>query len=129
MSALGENAITRLATVTNIDVTSVAIVTLYTVPAGKSLVMDHVVVRVTSFTDGGKMTNVTASFGCNAPTYDDYLMSITFTIDTDDTFIRYGVDNQQLPVYAAGSVFRISIETASDATVEIWAVDVFGYLV
>jgi len=34
-----------------------------------------------------------------------------------------------VPVYAAGSDFKISIETGSNATTENWIVDVFGYLV
>ena len=38
-------------------------------------------------------------------------------------------DATAVAVQAAGDSFRIAIETASDATTEVWAVDLFGYLV
>ena len=129
MSALQENAITRLATVTGIDAKVVAITTLYTVPAGKTLVVDHIVIRVTSFTSGGKAVHVIGSFGGNAATYDDYLNSVTYTVAAVDVMIRDSVEDTATVLYAAAGTFRISIETGSDATTETWAVDVFGYLV
>jgi len=129
MSALNLNAITRLATVENIDAKVVAITTLYTVPAGRSLVVTSVVIRVTSFTAGAKAIQAVASFGGNAATYDDYLNTVTYTIAADDVSIRDTVLDAAVPIYTAAGTFRISIETGSDATTEIWAVDVFGYLV
>jgi len=129
MSALNENAITRLATVENIDAKVIAITTLYTVPAARVLVVDHVVIRVTSFTAGAKAVQAVASFGGNAATYDDYLNSVTYTVSADDVFIRDSVEDAETVLYAAAGTFRISVETGSDATTEVWAVDVFGYLV
>jgi hypothetical protein len=129
MSALELNAITRLATVADIDAKVVAITTLYTVPAGRSLVVTSVVIRVTSFTVGAKAVQAIASFGGNAATYDDYLNTVTYTVAADEVNIRDTVLDTAVPVYAAAGTFRISIETGSDATTEVWAVDVFGYLV
>lgn len=129
MSALNLNAITRLATVENIDAKVVAITTLYTVPAARALVVTGVVIRVTSFTAGAKAQQVEGSFGGNAATYDDYLNTVTYTVAADEVAIRDTVLDAAYPVYAAAGTFRISIETGSDATTEIWAVDVFGYLV
>lgn len=129
MSALNLNAITRLATVENIDAKVVAITPLFTVPASRALVVTGVVIRVTSFTVGAKAVQAVASFGANAATYDDYLNTVTYTVAADERNIRDTVLDTAVPVYAAASSFRISIETGSDATTEVWAVDVFGYLV
>ena len=128
MSALNENAITKLATVTGINAKTVAVTTLYTVPTGKTFIPDHIVIRVTAFTAGGKSVQAVASFGGNSATYDDYLNTITYTIAAADVFIRDSVEDSAVVTQAAADVFSISIETGSNATTETWAVDVFGYL-
>jgi len=123
-------AITRLATVTEIDAKTVAITTLYTVPTEKTAVIDHIVIRCTAFTVGAKNVQAVASFGGNSATWDNFLNSITYTIAAVNTHIK---DRAALatvfPDYAAAATFKISIETGSNATTETWAVDVFGYLV
>ncbi len=129
MTALNENAITKVATVTGINAKTVAVTTLYTVPAGKTFIPDHIVIRVTAFTSGGKGTQAVASFGGNSATYDDYLNTITYTVAAVDVLIRDSVEDTAVVTQAALDVFSISIETGSDATTETWAVDVFGYLV
>lgn len=129
MAALNEHSICKLATVTGIDATSVAITTLYTVPAGKTLIPDHIVIRVTSYTVGSKDTQAVASFGGNSATYDDFLNTTTYTVAAANVWIRDSVEDTATTIQAAGDVFKISIETASNATTEVWAVDVFGYLV
>lgn len=129
MTALNENAITRLATVTGIDAKAIATTVLYTVPAGKTFIPDHIVIRVTAFTVGAKGVQAVASFGGNSATYDDYLNTITYTVAAVDVWIRDSVEDAATVVQAAADSFRISIETGSDATTETWAVDVFGYLV
>jgi hypothetical protein len=130
MSDLKENALTRVATVTGIDAKSVAITELYVVPAGKTFIPMFIVIRVTAFTVGAKAVQAIASFGGNSATYDDFLNSVTYTVANADYFQTDGpADSTEVPVQAAGDSFRISIETGSDATLETWAVDVFGYLV
>lgn len=129
MSDLRENAISLMATVTGIDAKAVATTTLYTVPAGKTFIPDHVVIRVTAFTDGGKAVQAIASFGGNSATYDDFLNSVTYTIAAADVWLRDSVEDTATATQAAADVFKVSIETGSDATTETWAVDVFGYLV
>jgi hypothetical protein len=129
MAALNENAITKLATVTGIDAKTVAVTTLYHVPAGKTLVVDHVVIRCTAFTVGSKGVQAVASFGGNSATYDNYLNSVTYTVAAVNTFIQDTVLDTATVTYAAEVDFKISIETGSDATTETWAVDLFGYLV
>jgi hypothetical protein len=124
-----ENAITRLATVTGIDAKTVAITELYAVPTGKSLIVDHIVIRCTAFTSGGKSVQAIAAFGGNSATYDDYFNSITYAIAAASVSITNSLLDAAVPIYAAASSFRISIETGSNATTETWAVDLFGYLV
>lgn len=127
--ALREDAITRLATVTGIDAKTTGSTELYVVPTGKSLIVDHVVIRCTSFTSGGKTTQAIASFGGNSATYDDYLNSITYTVAAASVAITDSVLDTAVPVYAAATSFRVIIETGSNATTETWSVDLFGYLV
>ena len=128
MTALNENALTRIATVTGIDAKSVATTLLYTVPAGKTFIPIIVVVRVTAFTVGSKSVQAVASFGGNSATYDDMLDSVTFTVSAADVSLFSTAVNTEIAIQSAGDEFKISIETGSDATTETWAVDVFGYL-
>lgn len=125
---LRENADTKLATVTGIDAKTVAQTTLFTVPTGKSMVVLQVVQRTTAFTVGSKTVQAIASFGGNASTYDDYIDSATYTVAAVD---KATIDNNwsAAPVYATGTVFKLAIETGSNASVEVWSVDLFGYLI
>ena len=130
MAEASENVLTKLATVTGIDATTVAITELYPVPVGKTFIPIFVVIRVTSFTDGGKGVQAVASFGGNGATYDDFLNTVTYTVAAADVILKDGVaDATAYVTQAAADSFRISIETGSNASVEVWAVDVFGYLV
>ncbi|KKM63922.1 hypothetical protein LCGC14_1506560 [marine sediment metagenome] len=124
-----EETVARLATVAAIDATTIAVTSLYPVPAGKTLIPDHIVIRVTSFTSGGKGVEAVASFGGNSATFDDYLNTVTYTVAAADVWIRDSVEDTATVTQAAGDVFSISIETASNATTEVWAVELFGYLV
>lgn len=126
-----------LATVAGIDATAVAITSLFTVPAGKSLIVDHIVIRVTAFTIGGKLTEAEIVVGANDPDYNDLTGAggVTIAVDAADICIPLGTEIDfggaiiSYPIYAADSVLKINITIASDADVEVWAVDVFGYLV
>ena len=128
MPELNAYSITKMSTVTGIDAKTVATTTLYTVPSSKTLIPIFVVIRVTAFTVGAKAVQAIASFGGNSATYDDFLNSVTYTVAAVNTFIRDGVEDSAIITQAAADVFKISIETGSDATTETWAVDLFGYL-
>lgn len=130
MPALNENSICKLATVTAINAKTVAVTTLYAVPEGKTFIPILVVVRVTSFTVGSKSVQAIASFGGNSATYDDFIDSQEFRVATNNFFqIGRPADIIERTIQAEGDVFKISIETGSDATTETWAVDIFGYLI
>jgi hypothetical protein len=130
MSDLKETAIARIATLTGIDATTVAITEMYIVPVGKILIPLFVVIHVTSFTAGGKAVQAVASFGGNSATYDDFLNTVTYTVANGAYAQRDApADATEYTVQVAGSSFRISIETASDATTEVWTAHLFGLLV
>jgi len=130
MADAKEKTIALISTTTGIDAKTVATTGLYSVPTGKTLIPMFVVIRVTSFTAGGKAVQAVASFGGNSATYDDFINSVTYTVANQDFFQTDGpADSSEVTVQAAGDSFRISIETGSDATTETWAVDLFGYLV
>lgn len=114
---------------TGLDATVVAITELFVTEPGKTLVVTEVIVIVSSFTSGGKAIQAVASFGGNAATYDDYLNSQTYTFTAQGNFIPRGSadSDAEKPVYAAGTSFRVSIETASDATTEEWDIYVKGF--
>ncbi len=129
MAELNEIALTKVSTTTGIDAKSVATTELYSVPVGKTFIPVFVIIRVTSFTSGGKGVQAIASFGGNSATYDDFLNTVTYTVANQDYFqIDRPADATEVSVQAAGDSFRISVETGSDATTETWAVDLFGYL-
>jgi len=130
MADLKEKSISLMSTTTGIDATSVATTTLYTVPAGKTFIPMFVVIRVTAYTKGTKNTEATASFGGNSATYDDFLNSVQYAVANANYFQTDGpTDDTAVPVQSAGSEFKVSVEVGSNADVETWAVDLFGYLV
>lgn len=114
---------------TGVDATAVAISEILVVEPGKQLVVTKVVIHLESFTAGAKAQQAIASFGGNAATYDDYLNTITYTFTTEDYAIIDSIRDAEYPVYAAGTSFRVSIETASDATTEDWDIYVYGFYI
>ncbi len=128
MSALNENAITRVATVTGIDATAVASTELFAVPSGKTFIPDHVVIRCTSYTEGAKAIDAVASVGGNSTDYDDFLTATTIEIDAADIFVKLSDEMANKAIQAALDSVKLNIPIASDATTETWAVDLFGYL-
>ena len=129
MADLKENACSLISSTTGINAKTVTTTSLYVVPTGKTLIVDHIIIHVTAFTDGGKGTQAVASFGGNSATYDDYLNSVTYTVAAANVYIKDHIEDTATTVQAAADDFRISVETGSDATTETWAVYVFGLLV
>jgi hypothetical protein len=119
---LEENSIAKLSLFAGLAITD-----LYTVPVGKSLMIEWIIVRVSSFTAGSKTVQAVASVGANSATYDDYLNSVTFTF-AGLTFTRSSTATQ-VPLYTAGQIVKMSIETGSNATTELWAVSIWGHLI
>lgn len=126
----GSKNIVLISTTEGINAKTVASTELFKVPAGKTFIPLFVVIRVTNFVVGFKSVQVIANFGGNSASYNDFLSAVTYTVSAIDTFqIDQPNDATQLVVQASDDSFRLNITTASDATTETWAVDVFGYIV
>jgi len=124
------NTIVPLATTTGINAKTVAATTLYTVPTGKKLIVDKVVVRVTAFTVGSKTIQAVAQFGANSPNFNDQFPTYAYTFTANNMkILNVDITAGEFPIHAAASVFTINITTGSNATTETWAVDLWGYLV
>lgn len=121
MASLNENAITKLATVTGVDMQTAASTTLFTVPAGKTFIPVMVVIRNPSATLAGG-----TSYGFTGWRAAIDLSSMT-TATTDFMVIR-GADVTKYTYVAAGANFQITVTTGSTGAATA-TIDVFGYLV
>lgn len=127
VTAVSGSVIALLSTITDIDATAAATTTLYTVPAGRTFIPNHVVIRVTAYTAGAKDQDVVASFGSVVPTYDDYINSVTYAVTASGVFLRDSIEDTFVVTHGAALEFSLIIEIASNADVETWSVDLFGY--
>ena len=127
MSDMRENAITKVATVTPVDMQTVAKVDLFTVPVGKVFYPTAVVVRdATASLAGG--TDYDIGTGAAADTWRQAVdLSSMIVVGTDFMVIR-GADVTKYKEAAAGDVFGIKPITGSTAACNA-TIDVFGYLV
>jgi hypothetical protein len=122
-------SITKLATAIDIDATIAADTLLYTVPGGNSFVVDHVVIRTTSMVFGSKANNAQAAFGGNSPDWNNFRGAMEINLGAVNQSWIFGGNEEARPIYQAAEEFKILITAGSDATTEVWAVDVFGYLI
>ena len=120
MSNLAENAFTRLATVTGVDMKTAASTTLYTGPAGKTTFITHVVIRNPSATLAGG--TVYAFTGWRQAVD---LSSMT-TLATD--YFVLDVNHAKYTALAAAAAFQITVTTGSTGAATA-TIDVFGYQV
>lgn len=112
-----------------IDATSTGVTELFKVPLNKTFVPLFVVIRTVDFTVGSKSVQVVASFGGNDPAFDDYLDSITYPVTGNNTFqVDKPNDVTERNIQQENISFGMNIETASNADVENWTIDLFGYL-
>ncbi len=103
---------------------------LFKIPSSKNFVPLYIVNRVTNFSAGSKSINAIVSFGGNPFGYDDFLNSSTQAVSAGNSFLINRPENSLiLPIQQSGRSFRMIIETPSNASVEDWEIDLFGYLV
>lgn len=127
MTELNENALTRVASVTGVDLNAVATTNLYTVPAGKKFVPHSVVIHTVS----ADCDLAVATFGqTGAKT--DFLAAQTLSgIDAAGTAgILQPVPNATtvgIVEYTAAEIFCIDVTTAAGGACTA-TVSVFGYL-
>lgn len=120
----------KLATVIGIDAKTVAITDLYTAPVGTTVIIEKFVIRPTAFTFGSKTTDATLSIGRDSPNYDEMVGSNSIpAFIQSDQFAALTTDDGLESMLTAGQTVKMNITAGSDATVETWAVDIFGYFV
>ncbi len=123
---LNEQGITRLATVTGVDMKTVQKNTLYTVPTGKTAYVTSVVIREPSASLAGG-TDYDFGTGANADTWRQTVdLSSMTTADTDYMVIS-GADVTKYTDNAAAAVFGIKPITGSTGAATA-TIDVFGFL-
>jgi len=120
MTALNENAITRLGTKSSVDMKTAAATTLYTVPVGKVAYISHLVVRDPSASMAG---GTDYDFTQWKQTVD--LSSLT-TANTD--YIVLDGNNVKYQELAASTAFQVTVNTGTTAACTA-TIDVFGFLV
>lgn len=111
---------------TTVDVTSTGTVTLFSFTQ-TGLMVTKVVCRVSTFVVGAKATQASVDFGGNAGR-NNWLTGVNPTINALNQYII------ALPASAVAralhtSDWGINVATASDATTEVWTVDVFGFFI
>jgi hypothetical protein len=119
MASLIENAITKVATVTNVDMKTAGAAALYSVPAGKTFYPYAVAVR----------NNSDSLAGGTDYDFTGWRQTVDLSGLTVTTGFRYinSEDNTTYTPVSGGSDFEITVNTGStlDATCTI---DIFGYL-
>lgn len=118
----------KLATVTAIDLTTAAQTTLYTVPAGKTLYITEILIRII-----GVITFVSgATIGIGkAASYNEWLAATAMGALSSTTQFRLLSHSAAGLIYqsfAAGEVVKINVTVPAVSTLLTAACDVFGYL-
>ena len=128
MSALNENAITKLGTATINTQNSDAKTTVYTVPTGKSAIITHVVIHSPSASLTGG-TDFDIGSGANADTWRQTISLTSLTATTDYIVIpNIAATPVKYTLEVAAAAFGIKPITGAtgDTTATM---DVFGYLI
>jgi len=121
MAALNTIASTLLSTTTGVDMQTVASTTLYTVPAGKTAIITHIVIRNNSASLAG---GTDYDFTGWRQTVDLSGMTTAST-----TFrVIYATENTSYTATTAGTAFQITVSTGATAAGTA-TIDVYGYLV
>jgi hypothetical protein len=120
MANLSENARTKVATVTGVDMKTAASTTLYTVPTGKTFIPTSIVIRNNSASLAGGTSYAFTSWRSGID-----LSGMTVTTGYR---ILQTTDNTTYTPIAAGAAFQITVTTGSTAACTA-TLDVWGYLV
>jgi len=120
MAEAKELVLTKVATVTAVDMKTAAATTLYTVPTGKTFVPVMVVIR----------SNSASLAGGTDYDFTTWLEAVDLSGMTATTGYRilHSVTNTTYTPIAAGGTFQITVVTGSTAACTA-VIDVFGYLV
>lgn len=118
--------VTKLNTVASVDLTTTGSTAIYTVPAGKSCVVQDVLLRIATASgangDAAVQVEITGSSGDVIPS--TTLIGATATTDVFRLGPQFG---GVFRVGAAADIFYLNVTSAESGTTLTVAVDVFGY--
>lgn len=132
MSALNENAITRLSTTASVNLNAAADTeaSLYTVPTGKTCIVTHIVIRTMSADAASAVVTFGKTGGsCDEWRGDQTLSGLDGTTKYTVLYLDQGTNDtpEAAVLFDAADVVGVEITTpagsASTATIEV-----FGYL-
>jgi hypothetical protein len=108
-----------LSSTPNVDMKTAASTTLYTVPAGKNLVISRVVIR----------NNSASLAGGTSYSFTNFRQTVDLSGMTTTTGFRvlFATDNTTYVISAAGTAIQITVTTGSSAAGTA-TIDLFGYL-
>jgi hypothetical protein len=119
MGSLNVNAITKVATVSGVDMKTAGATTLYTVPAGKTFIPIAVVIR-------GNSASLAGGTDYDFTTWRQTVDLSGMTVTTGFRILWAADNTTYTPIAAAGTV-QITVSTGSTAACTA-TLDVFGYL-
>ena len=126
MSDLLQDSISRIVTVTGVDMKTVQKNTLYTVPTGKTLYVTHIIVREPSASMSGG-TDYDFGTGAAADTWRQTVNLSSMTTPGTDYMVIAGADVTKYTDSAAASVFGVKPITGTTSACTA-TIDVFGFL-
>lgn len=122
------NILGNLATVTGINLLNTGATTLYTVPAGVTLVVTEVVLRITAVTTF--ISGATISVG-KTSSYNEWLAATAMgALSATNQFrlLSHSAAGLLYQSFAAGESVALNVTIGATSTVLTAAADVFGYL-
>jgi hypothetical protein len=123
MSQLNTVALTKLATITGVNMNSAAAQTLFAVPTGFSCIISHVIVRNASIS----LNTASYSFGFTGAAYNDVIANATHTELTGATLYTILIAKVGAKVGTASAVFSTIMNTLQGVAATT-TMDVYGYL-
>lgn len=113
-------AVSLLGSTSGVDMKTAASTTLFTVPVGKSAIIDHIVFRAPS----------ASLAGGTSYSFTNWRQTVSLAANTGGatkTFTLLGVDNTSFTILTTGTAFQITVTTGSTAACTC-TIDVFGYV-
>lgn len=120
MAALTQSAITLLGSTASVDMKTAASTTLFTVPVGKSAIIDSIVIRGAS----------ASLAGGTSYSFTSWRQTVSLAGNTGGatkSFTLVQIDNTSYTILTTATAFQITVTTGSTAACTA-TIDVFGYL-
>lgn len=122
------NGITKIGTVTGIPLTATGATNLYTVPAGKTLYVTEILLRITAVT--AFVAGATVSVGKTAAFTEWLAATAMGALSATNQFrlLSHSAAGLLYQSFAAGEIVALNVTIGATATVLTGACDVYGYL-